>query len=137
MKLFLIIIIVIFFSPFFIGMIWAAVKGNSKRKRAYAIVLLSQMPQGTTALLRAVWNAYKSNNIARVNNIVQPIDPDLKKEVLDRLSIDSRPTQFSSGTRGDKAFYNSQITSLHQQGYSREASELVTGIIIHELDKAL
>lgn len=137
MKLFLIIIIAIFLIPFLFGMIRAGVKNGSKKRRAYAIVLLSQMPHGTTALLREVWSAYKLNDILSVNSIVKLVDMDLQKEILDCLSIGSRPAQFSAGTRGNKAFYISQIMSLQQRGYTQEASSVVTGIIIHELDKAL
>lgn len=137
MKLLLTITVIVLVSYFLIGMIMAAIKGNSRKRRAYAIVTLSKLPQGTVAKLKELWKAYQSSDIKETNGIVESIDPNILSDVLDALSVEKRPLDFSSGKMGDNMLYFATFAEMQDKGYSKKASALVASIITHELDRAL
>jgi cbb3-type cytochrome oxidase subunit 3 len=140
MKLILIIIaiiVVIFILLFLAGMVFAAVLGRKKNRRAYAIVILSKLPEETRKKLIDILLAYKNSNVEEVNNIVATIGAIQLNQLLGLVGPQNRPKEFSAGKLGDNLSWAANENALQDQGYTINASKIIAGIILHYLDIVL
>lgn len=137
MKIFLIAVLVIisvFVLIFIVGIIFAATLGSKKKRRAYAIVTVSKFPEKLKNKLQEIFLSYKKDNPEEVNNIVSRIDQEGLKTILDIISPNNRPTNFSAGKFGDNLSWTAWRNTLADKGYSNDASEIIAGIFSHDLD---
>lgn len=137
MKIILIVIVLIFIVPFVGGVIMASIKGNKKRRRAYAIVLLASLPEELIIKMKNIWLAYQDKNVLEANRITASIDPELLEDLLDSLTSENRPFHLSSGKQGDSTFLIALTLELDKMGYSTKARKVISGIIIHKLNEVL
>lgn len=140
MKLILIILIIIvsfFILMFIIGFVLAAFSGSSKRRRAHAIILLSQLPEYQIDKLINILFAHRNKNIKQINSLVGSLGTDAKKQIIKTLAPENRPIEFSSGRFGDALAWTSMENGLREKGYNDDSSRIITGIILNDLDNVL
>jgi len=132
-----IIIISIFVLLFLTGMISAAFHGSKRKRRAHAIVMLSQLPKELTQKMIGILLAHKNNDAEEINSIVSTIGPNMLNQLLESIGPENRPREFSSGKFGDNLSWTAMENTLQERGYTINSSKIVTGIIFHNLDVVL
>ncbi|GEM_PF-4531991 len=137
MKLVLIIIIIGFIVWFIGGIISAAIFGRKKNRRAYAVLILAQLPEEIRKKLINIWLAYKNNNVEEVNNIVATIGSIQLSQLLGLIGPQNRPREFSAGKFGDNLSWTTCEITGQELGYTINASKILAGIIFHYLDIVL
>lgn len=131
------IVFIVFFAIFVFGFVSAAVLGNKKNRRNYAIFLLSQVAEDVRRKLINIWIEYSNNNIKEVNNISSNLGADNLDYLLNKLGPENRPKNFSSGKRRDVLSWNTMEKELQSMGYTINASKIITGIVLNDLDSVL
>lgn len=135
-KLVLIIgllLLTIFISTFVAGWVSATIQGSDKKRRAFAIVTISQLSDEERKNLVKIFVAFKEKNIDKVNQIAEPVS----QALLDICSPNNRPAQFSSGKFGDSLSWTVNETRFRELGYSENASRILTGIVLNDYDSVL
>lgn len=133
----IVIIVTIFILWFLGGIVFAAIFGRKKKRRDYAIFILTQLPEEIRKKLISILVAYKNNDVEKVNNIVVTIEPSQINQLLGLIGPQNRPKQFSSGKFGDNLAWRAGENALQRRGYTINASKIITGIIFHYLDIVL
>ena len=130
-------IVGIFILFFITGIEAAANLGSAKKRRAYAMIAISQLSQTEQKLLMNIFRAHKQKDIKTVNEVANTADHETITSLLKTFSLENRPPQFSSGKFGDTLFSTTTEKSYIEAGYSTVASKLITSIMVHDLDSAL
>lgn len=118
-------------------MISAAFHGSKRKRRAHAIVMLSQLPKELTQKMIGILLAHKNNDAEEINSIVSTIGPNMLNQLLESIGPENRPREFSSGKFGDNLSWTAMENTLQERGYTINSSKIVTGIIFHNLDVVL
>lgn len=134
MKITIFVIISFFVAVFLAGVVSAAFLGRKKNRRAHAKILIAQLPEELRQILVDIWSAHRDNNIERVNDIASNIGSDRLNPLLKFIGPENRPKVFSSGEFGDNLSWTALENALQDKGYTTNASKLITGIVLHELD---
>lgn len=140
MKVILIIILIIagiFVALFLAGMVSAAILGSKKKRRAFALVAIAQLPEELRSKLLTIFLSYQKEDVKRVNSLVQEMDREYLKLLLNITSPQNRPADFSAGRFGDNLSWTAMEISLTEKGYSANASKIIAGIFLHDFNEVL
>lgn len=132
-----VVIVLVFVLTFLMGAISAALLGNKKNRRAHAIVLLSQLPQGLIKDMVLISSAHKNNDIDEANKITSTIGSDALGRLFKLVGPENRSKEFSSGKFGDSLSWTAMENELQDRGYTINSSKIVTGIVLYDLDIVL
>lgn len=121
---------------FLLGMIGAATGGSDKKRRARALVSLSQMTEEQRVVLKNIYFAYKAGNIEKTNEMSQQIPTETLDFLLGFFGYDNRPAEYSSGNAGKLVWLNFE-NKLKNQGYSGVVSKIIPGIIMDNYNEVL
>src|SRR3989344_1526277 len=100
MNIIVLVFLALLCIPFAIGVIKAATQGSDKKRRAHAIIALSQMSEEERTVLIGIYSAYKNKDITKANNVVNSARPDVISSLVKFHGFDNRPLEFSSGKAG-------------------------------------
>lgn len=135
-----IIILVALITPFvfafFLGAIKASILGSDKRRRAKALVALSQMTEEQIIALEEIFIAYKANAIEKANRVSEHVSSETINYLIDFFDYNHRPDEYSSGTVG-KYFWIIFEDKLKKLGYSEIVSKIITGVVMDNYNEVL
>ena len=137
---FVFIILAILASPFLLAFILGAVKasntGSDKRRRARAIILLSQMTAEQRTALKDIYSAYNSGNIKGANRISKQVSPETLNFLVNFFDYDNRPIEYSSGKVG-RVTWLTFIKQLKKLGCSESVSRIIPVVVMDNYNDVL
>lgn len=136
----IIIILAVLITPFVIVFILGYVKasnvGSDKKRRARAIVSLSQMTEEQITALKDIFIAYKTNDIKKANRISENTSSEIRSFLIGFFDINNRPIEYSSGSAG-KITWIAFENELKKLGYSGIVSKIIPGVVMDNYNEVL
>lgn len=130
------ILLIPFILAFILGAIKASVIGSDKRRRARAIVVLSQMTREQRIALKDLLDAYKKNDIDKANRLSKQMSAKTINFLVNFFKYDNRPLEYSSGEKGRFIWMKFQ-SKLRKLGYSEAVSKIIPGVVMDNYDEVL
>jgi hypothetical protein len=136
----IIIILAVLITPFvlafILGVVGASIFGSDKRRRAKAMISLSQMTAEQRIALRDIYVAYKANDVERANKVSNQASLDTMNFLINFFDYSKRPMEYSSGNVG-QILWLSQIKKLRDLGYSEAVSKILPIVIMDNYNEVL
>lgn len=135
-----IIILAVLITPFvlafILGIVKASILGSDKKRRARALVSLSQMTKEQITALKDIFIAYKANDIEKANRVSEEASLEIISYLVDFFDYNNRPVEYSSGKAGEliRKTFEDKYKKL---GYSDTVSKIIPGVIADNYNEVL
>lgn len=130
------VIVALFVLVFVLGVVKASTVGSDKRRRAMALVFLSQMKEEQRAALKDIYVAYKAQIVERTNEIAEQVSTETLDFLVGFFSYKNRPIEYSSGDAGKFLWLNFQ-DKLRKLGYAEVVSKIIPGVVMDNYNEVL
>lgn len=125
-----------FVLAFIVGAVIAMYRGSDKKRRANAIVTLSQMDKESRDTLIKIYQAYKINSVEETDKIVKNTSIDILNSLENLFSYQMRPADYDSGIMGIR-LWRSFENKLKKLGYTEVVSKIITGVTMDNYNEIL
>ncbi|MDO8487556.1 MAG: hypothetical protein Q7S45_04630 [Candidatus Curtissbacteria bacterium] len=132
----LVVLIAFFVLSFILGVVLAPILGSGKKRRARALVLLSQMTEEQITALKDIFIAYKANDIEKANRVSGEASPEIISSLVDFFDYNNRPVGYSSGKAGRHVWVSFE-SKLNKLGYSEVVSKIIPVVVMDNYNEVL
>ena len=121
---------------FVIGFVQSSTLGSDKKRRARALISLSQMTEDQRTVLKDIFLAYKANDIETANRISEETPSEVISFLINFFDYNNRPIEYSSGKAG-KLIWMGFEERLIKMGYSEAVSKIIPVVIMDNYNDML